>query len=75
MVRFLEDPEQYKSCAMIERIDLSIERYPFHVLALNKIKLHVSELVLHSMYSRRSLIVLKCIEYESSQTICTGKKF
>ncbi|KAL8124225.1 COP9 signalosome complex subunit 3 [Apium graveolens] len=26
MVRFLEDPEQYKSCAMIERIDSSIER-------------------------------------------------
>lgn len=27
MVRFLEDPEQYKSCEMIERIDSSIQRY------------------------------------------------
>ncbi|KAL2505340.1 COP9 signalosome complex subunit 3 [Abeliophyllum distichum] len=26
MVRFLEDPEQYKSCEMIERIDSSIQR-------------------------------------------------
>uniref|UniRef100_A0A7N0T9K5 COP9 signalosome complex subunit 3 n=1 Tax=Kalanchoe fedtschenkoi TaxID=63787 RepID=A0A7N0T9K5_KALFE len=26
MVRFLEDPEQYKSCEMIERIDSSIKR-------------------------------------------------
>ncbi|KAJ8768129.1 hypothetical protein K2173_021069 [Erythroxylum novogranatense] len=27
MVRFLEDPEQYKTCEMIERIDSSIQRY------------------------------------------------
>lgn len=27
MVRFLENPEQYKSCEMIERIDSSIKRY------------------------------------------------
>ncbi|KAI4388751.1 hypothetical protein MLD38_001055 [Melastoma candidum] len=26
MVRFLEDPEQYKSCQMIDRIDSSIQR-------------------------------------------------
>ncbi|KAL7135906.1 hypothetical protein ABFS83_11G129700 [Erythranthe nasuta] len=26
MVRFLEDPEQYKTCEMIERIDFSIQR-------------------------------------------------
>ena len=29
MVRFLEDPEQYKTCEMIERIDSSIKRYAF----------------------------------------------
>ncbi|XP_052197547.1 COP9 signalosome complex subunit 3 isoform X2 [Diospyros lotus] len=28
MVRFLEDPEQYKTCEMIERIDSSIKRLP-----------------------------------------------
>lgn len=27
MVRFLEDPEQYKTCEMIEHIDSSIQRY------------------------------------------------
>lgn len=27
MVSFLEDPEQYKSCEMIDHIDLSIKRY------------------------------------------------
>lgn len=26
MVRFLEDPEQYKTCEMIEHIDSSIQR-------------------------------------------------
>ncbi|XP_042043176.1 COP9 signalosome complex subunit 3-like [Salvia splendens] len=26
MVRFLEDPEQYKTCEMIERLDFSIQR-------------------------------------------------
>lgn len=26
MVRFLEDPEEYKTCEMIEHIDLSIQR-------------------------------------------------
>lgn len=26
MVRFLEDPEQYKTCGMIEHIDSSIKR-------------------------------------------------
>ncbi|KAK6128279.1 hypothetical protein DH2020_037977 [Rehmannia glutinosa] len=26
MVRFLEDPEQYKTCGMIERVDFSIQR-------------------------------------------------
>ncbi|KAL3576332.1 hypothetical protein D5086_021637, partial [Populus alba] len=26
MVRFLEDPEQYKNCEMIEHIDSSIQR-------------------------------------------------
>ncbi|XP_022856053.1 COP9 signalosome complex subunit 3-like, partial [Olea europaea var. sylvestris] len=29
MVRFLEDPEQYKTCEMIELIDSSIQRYVF----------------------------------------------
>ncbi|PSR87499.1 COP9 signalosome complex subunit 3 like [Actinidia chinensis var. chinensis] len=32
MVRFLEDPEQYKTCEMIERIDSSIQR----IMALSK---------------------------------------
>ncbi|GMY13149.1 COP9 signalosome complex subunit 3 [Fagus crenata] len=32
MVRFLEDPEQYKSCEMIERIDSSIQR----IMALSR---------------------------------------
>ncbi|KAK9288853.1 hypothetical protein L1049_017319 [Liquidambar formosana] len=32
MVRFLEDPEQYKSCEMIEHIDSSIQR----IMALSK---------------------------------------
>lgn len=27
MVRFLEDPEQYKTCEIIEHIDSSIQRY------------------------------------------------
>lgn len=27
MVRFQEDPEQYKTCEMIEHIDSSIQRY------------------------------------------------
>lgn len=27
MVRFLEDPEQYKTCQMIEHIDSSIHRF------------------------------------------------
>ncbi|KAL6562661.1 COP9 signalosome complex subunit 3 [Orobanche gracilis] len=26
MVRFLEDPEQYKTCGMIEHVDCSIQR-------------------------------------------------
>lgn len=29
MVRFLEDPEEYKTCEMIEHIDSSISRYGF----------------------------------------------
>lgn len=32
MVRFLEDPEQYKTCEMIERIDCSVQR----IMALSK---------------------------------------
>lgn len=37
MVTFLEDPEQYKSCEMIERIDSSIQRYLHeHVLSGSK---------------------------------------
>nr|AFK44725.1 unknown [Medicago truncatula] len=32
MVRFLEDPEQYKTCEMIEHIDSSIQR----IMALSK---------------------------------------
>lgn len=31
MVRFLEDPEQYKTCEMIEHIDSSIQRYAFDI--------------------------------------------
>lgn len=42
MVRFLEDPEQYKSCAMIERIDSSIERYPFYELVLYQAEVNYS---------------------------------
>lgn len=32
MVRFLEDPEQYKTCEMIEHIDSSIQRYVMQCL-------------------------------------------
>lgn len=32
MVRFLEDPEQYKSCEMIEHIDSSIQRCIFNII-------------------------------------------
>lgn len=31
MVRFLEDPEQYKTCEMIEHIDSSIQRYDIQI--------------------------------------------
>lgn len=30
MVRFLEDPEQYKTCEMIEYIDSKIQRYEYY---------------------------------------------
>jgi hypothetical protein len=35
MVRFLEDPEQYKTCEMIEHIDSSIHRYDFGLFKLS----------------------------------------
>lgn len=41
MVRFLEDPEQYKSCEMIEHIDSSIQR----VVALSKKLTSMDELI------------------------------
>lgn len=31
MVRFLEDPEEYKTCEMIEHIDSSIQRYEWYL--------------------------------------------
>ncbi|KAL0331877.1 UNVERIFIED_CONTAM: COP9 signalosome complex subunit [Sesamum calycinum] len=37
MVRFLEDPEQYKTCEMIECIDLSMQRIDcFRMMMLSK---------------------------------------
>lgn len=41
MVRFLEDPEQYKTCEMIERIDFSIQR----MMRLSKKLTAVDELI------------------------------
>uniref|UniRef100_A0A2P2KLY1 COP9 signalosome complex subunit 3 n=1 Tax=Rhizophora mucronata TaxID=61149 RepID=A0A2P2KLY1_RHIMU len=41
MVRFLEDPEQYKTCEIIERIDFSIQR----IMALSKKLTTMDELV------------------------------
>ena len=38
MVRFLEDPEQYKTCEMIEHIDSSIQRYAFGVFNVKSVK-------------------------------------
>jgi hypothetical protein len=32
MVSFHEDPEQYKSVEMVERIDSSIQRFVYHQL-------------------------------------------
>lgn len=37
MVRFLEDPEQYKTCEMIEHIDSSIQRYDFGLFKLSSL--------------------------------------
>ncbi|RZB46891.1 COP9 signalosome complex subunit 3 isoform B [Glycine soja] len=37
MVRFLEDPEQYKTCEMIEHIDSSIQRYAFGIFYIKLI--------------------------------------
>jgi hypothetical protein len=37
MVRFLEDPEQYKTCEMIEHIDSSIHRYDFGLFKLSSL--------------------------------------
>lgn len=49
MVRFLEDPEQYKTCEMIEHIDSSIQRYDIqiakvydHVLQENTINMLIT---------------------------------
>lgn len=41
MVRFLEDPEQYKTCEMIEHIDCSIQR----IMSLSKKLASVDELI------------------------------
>lgn len=41
MVRFLEDPEQYKTCGMIEHIDCSIQR----IITLSKKLTAVDELI------------------------------
>ncbi|KAG5527076.1 hypothetical protein RHGRI_028111 [Rhododendron griersonianum] len=42
MVRFLEDPEQYKTCEMIERIDSSIQRIMTLSKKLTAIDEHIS---------------------------------
>lgn len=38
MVRFLEDPEQYKTCEMIEHVDSSIQRYAFVIFYVKLLK-------------------------------------
>jgi hypothetical protein len=62
MVRFLEDPEQYKSCEMIERIDSSIQRYAagnlFKFLSLLEMR-RVHD-IFHKSMSLRSLSFLYC---------------
>ncbi|KAL6587413.1 hypothetical protein OROMI_000391 [Orobanche minor] len=41
MVRFLEDPEQYKTCGMIERVDCSIQR----IMMLSKKLTNMNEML------------------------------
>lgn len=48
MVRFLEDPEQYKTCEMIDRIDSSIHRYGYHTDSLKKFMLEIQEYLILS---------------------------
>lgn len=61
MVRFLEDPEQYKTCEMIERIDSSIQRYAIGNLdvfsSLERVK---CQAICEKLKNLMALLIGKC---------------